>query len=283
MPIQNKTDNKGNFYQFGDTGKKYYYKSYSKRSNDLAYNKCLKQAKAIEWSKHKEGSGLLDFFNLKSSAPNQVKKYLAENGDKPISKIEVKRSPIAKPIQKVLNVVSFGRLKKKTEELGYDSIYHLYMVIFFQDQRIDPVRIDKNEIVQINNGDLSGTDQMTVLIPPNTQLSLNQMFNNAEKVVGHTLWDYSASVNNCQKFICDMLQYSGLLTPILQQFIMQNAKAFLGALPKGTNKVFNGLTNLAGWFRTKILGQGLVKKKVIKKKVTKKKVTKKIQPLTIRL
>lgn len=52
MPIINSKDNKGYFYQFGLTGKKYYYSPVNKESQIKAYNKCLKQSRAIEYSKH---------------------------------------------------------------------------------------------------------------------------------------------------------------------------------------------------------------------------------------
>lgn len=47
MPIHRGTDSKGPFYRWGETGKKYYYISGSKRSRDLAYKKAHKQAVAI--------------------------------------------------------------------------------------------------------------------------------------------------------------------------------------------------------------------------------------------
>ena len=40
---------------------------------------------------------------------------------------------------------------------------NLYMVVFFADVRTSPVRIDKNEIVQINNGDLNGKEITLVI------------------------------------------------------------------------------------------------------------------------
>lgn len=52
MPINIGYDKLGSYYQFGKTGKKYYYNPKSSRSKIMAYNKALKQSKAIEWSKH---------------------------------------------------------------------------------------------------------------------------------------------------------------------------------------------------------------------------------------
>jgi hypothetical protein len=46
MPIHEGKDDKGTFYQWGQRGKKYYYKSFSDRSKKIAYNRALRQARA---------------------------------------------------------------------------------------------------------------------------------------------------------------------------------------------------------------------------------------------
>ena len=54
MPIYHFRDSVGNnYYQFGPTGAKYYFDPDSKSSITKAYNKCLKQAKAIKASQAK--------------------------------------------------------------------------------------------------------------------------------------------------------------------------------------------------------------------------------------
>ena len=48
MPINLRTSKNGfKYYQYGDTGKKYYFNPASKESQDLAYKKALKQTWAI--------------------------------------------------------------------------------------------------------------------------------------------------------------------------------------------------------------------------------------------
>ena len=54
MPIKIHFDNYNNsyYYQYGNQ-KKYYFDISSERSQKMAYNKCLKQAKAIHSSQNK--------------------------------------------------------------------------------------------------------------------------------------------------------------------------------------------------------------------------------------
>lgn len=51
MPVNDKKDEKGNYYQFGRDGSKYYYKPDSQRSKTMAFNKSKKQGEAISISK----------------------------------------------------------------------------------------------------------------------------------------------------------------------------------------------------------------------------------------
>jgi hypothetical protein len=47
MPIHQRQDDKGQYFQYGETGTKYYYDPSNKRSKLLAFNKAKKQNAAI--------------------------------------------------------------------------------------------------------------------------------------------------------------------------------------------------------------------------------------------
>jgi hypothetical protein len=51
MPIHQGKDQYGNYFQFGISGKRYYFVSKNRNSIQLAYNAVLRQARAIEASK----------------------------------------------------------------------------------------------------------------------------------------------------------------------------------------------------------------------------------------
>jgi ribosomal protein S11 len=52
MPIQRGKDSTGNYYRWGNTGKKYFYKARDAKSRNAAYALAMRQARAIEWRKH---------------------------------------------------------------------------------------------------------------------------------------------------------------------------------------------------------------------------------------
>jgi len=51
MPIRNLRDKSGPYFQFGKTGHKYYY--HRPEDKPIAYEQVLRQARAIEASKHR--------------------------------------------------------------------------------------------------------------------------------------------------------------------------------------------------------------------------------------
>lgn len=53
MPIRLSHDKNGYYYQYGTTGKKYYFIKGNKLSQNIAYNNSLRQLKAIKASKKK--------------------------------------------------------------------------------------------------------------------------------------------------------------------------------------------------------------------------------------
>jgi hypothetical protein len=53
MPLKQVSAGPDSYYQWGSRGKKYYYVAGNAASRERARMKAMKQARAIEWSKHK--------------------------------------------------------------------------------------------------------------------------------------------------------------------------------------------------------------------------------------
>jgi hypothetical protein len=52
MPVQRKADIKGSYYQWGSTGKKYYYLPNNRQSREKAKELAMRQGRAIQANKH---------------------------------------------------------------------------------------------------------------------------------------------------------------------------------------------------------------------------------------
>lgn len=182
-------------------------------------------------------------------ASPQVRKFLKENGDKTILKINLFRDPINSAIDKVINIISLGQWQKAKNKINVDDMFHLYMVLYLSDG--SEWRLEKNEVVSATK--VKNKVGLNVDITPT--LTVGQMFKNTENKIGKdNMWLYNAKNRNCQIWIRDMLKYNNLLTPDNEKFILQDTETAISHLPNIVEKVINATTDLGA--RADILRYG---------------------------
>jgi hypothetical protein len=164
-----------------------------------------------------------------------MKKYIGT----PITKIEVCRVPVSGVFQYLLNITTLGqwnRLKTK----HYDEVFHLYMVIHFNNG--DIISMEKNERVMVVSKNIG--KGKCINVPIRGLLTLKPIIENAEKKYGgERLYRYNASSTNCQLFVLDLLKASLLNNAENEEFVYQNAGILLNAFSKG---LAQGVTDRAG-------------------------------------
>lgn len=64
MPVKRGIDYNGSYFQWGNSGHKYYFISNNKKSRDIAYKKALKQGRAISISKFKRQGSNFEFLRM---------------------------------------------------------------------------------------------------------------------------------------------------------------------------------------------------------------------------
>lgn len=259
MPIALHEDKKGYYYQFGDTGAKYYFNSVSGETR--AYNKVLKQSRAIEWSKHHQGGIIIDeelggklFPEIRRDFPPYVRQLIAEFEDFEIKNITVCRNPIQRSLTGLLNLFSLGQIEKQMKRLGYDRLFHLFMLINLSNGRV--LLLEKNEVINMyvvtKNINIDSFQKVNV----NKNIKLKDFINNTVKAVGPSIYLYNAETNNCQDFIINLLKSNGLLTEQLNKFIKQDTKSLLSTSPIWVKKISNLTTDFASWFNRIRYGKG---------------------------
>jgi hypothetical protein len=139
----------------------------------------------------------------------------------------------------IVNAVSQGKVEENRKNLGYDQIFHLFLVITLKDGY--KFLIERNESVNISNGDLNRGEQISV--PVNKQITLNE-FVDKGSAGDSDFWKYDPVNRNCQHFCRDMLQKNGMLTPEASTFILQDAVKLLESSPQAT-KFSRGVTDFA--------------------------------------
>lgn len=196
--------------------------------------------------------------------PPIYKEFLSKYGNIPIDSIQVCKKPIQKIFDKIINVISFGKWGDTKSELGYDDMFHLFLYIRLKTG--ERLRMEKNEILNIahvNYSDIKNDPYVKCMMVPYNKLSpltLNELNNNAVEVFGQDqIYIYRGDSWNCQKFVTNILEASNLLaysgqiggesySQKLYDFINQDTFKLISSLPKITQRLIQGTTDLAGFF-----------------------------------
>ncbi len=231
-----------------------------------------KQFNREEFIKHHyhTGSGLFSWvknrlhFKPRKHATKRFSDFLQKDGDKQVVHIELGKEPIDRPVEAVLNALSFGALNKKKKELHYNEIYHNYLLVTLRDGRI--FKIEKNHVVEakqyFRHQSKDGYEQLRQTIPiPDLQykrITLNSLIQNAEANDAQ-FWNYDPATNNCQNFVHKVITKSEL-TPEdeeeRRQLQPQQGQELIGTLPKVLQGIPVATTNLAGVLDRTLHGDG---------------------------
>lgn len=197
-----------------------------------------------------------------------VKKVMSQHSGQPIIGITVARVPIVGVIEKILRLVS-------RKAINYDTIYHLYMLVYLKNGVV--LRVERNETFQMvpaSSKDINmsvsqevpdkvkGPASVKVRVPA---MPLGQAMDNFVKEAksrNPTMgpWRYASMSsdgspsNNCQDMILSWLKGMGALTSEVQTFVKQDIDKLL---PAAANDVQQGITDLAGAVKDKLLGKGV--------------------------
>ena len=199
-------------------------------------------------------------FNQRFDLSPADKKVYKKYSNSPIQKITICRTPLDKKIGIALNVITLGQWQKAVANSGYDSLFHLFMIITLT----NGVKLvfEKNESVRLRllnpKGDVSSkTETMDVRGYGANSLTLQQLYDNGLASMGRDVfYTYKFDSLNCQHFINSILGASNLLTPELNTFIMQNLESIVNETPSYLRPLGNGITTFARKAR-EFFGMGL--------------------------
>ena len=182
--------------------------------------------------------------------PPSVRSWIAKVGGERIVKMEVRRVPIIKVIDRAINLITQGDFDAKKAALGYDNMFHLFAVMWLQNGSV--FKIEKNHVVMVTSGEPSGGDAKSVNM--SKSVTVQQLMDGAVKYRGKELFVYDAVHANCQDFVSSLLRGSGLMTSELNSFINQDAEA---VIDKKWHPVAKAVTDLAGIGDVLMNGEGM--------------------------
>ena len=238
-----KVDEKKLTWRFRQTSpnKKYKYRT-------ITLTKGIKAVVIVNKRKRTKGG-----FEL--TMPPSIKSFLEKHGNKIIKNITVCREPLNRMIEKLANFVTLGKFNEAKKDLHYDNYFHLFMNLELEDGT--KAVAEKNQTVSIREG-TKGYMSSCMPVPRihSKSITLNEFIEKAIKNFGENkFFVYDMVSQNCQRFITQLLQSSGLDYPRLRVWVNQNvAEAiksdFLQGITRGITDIARGFTI----FKQKLFG-----------------------------
>ena len=192
--------------------------------------------------------------------PPAVRDFLKRQGDKKITHMYIGRTPIHSAINTFLNALSFGALNKTRKKLGYDDIYHNYLLVRTSDGRL--WKLEKNHVVRAVPASSADTKNEIHSIPVDKDIDINTLISTASRG-DKEFWKYNPRDKNCQWFAKDIIVGNNLdknvdneTREVIQPQSGDKLLDSLGAL----KEVPKGITDFASGLDTLVYGQGIKKK-----------------------
>jgi hypothetical protein len=182
-----------------------------------------------------------DAFWNKGHVPKRFRNFLKKHGNEKISSIEMYRAPLDNVTNGLLNVVSLGQWSKIKEMGGHDTLFHVGIII---NGKYTMEKLEKLEAREDTNV-LKNNEISTYPIAVHKDLTINDMVGACAKRMGDRFVTYDAFKSNCQDFIMNLLEASGLLTQAGKAWIKQDLKKLIEHTPSYMLWVSKGITDTA--------------------------------------
>lgn len=192
------------------------------------------------------GSGVIDYFKEKGEQllditvrgrPKILNDLIKSEGNQIISAIKVCRRPITKVLTTLLNILTLGEMKKEMNRLGYDELFHLYIIVYLENGAI--YSLEKNARVNVVVGEIEGGECEPLYEYGGA--TLEQFIINSENQDIDNFYQYDSFNNNCQMWAYTILNANGISQ--FNSFIKQDINDLA---PEIYKKIIKGLTNVAG-------------------------------------
>lgn len=198
-----------------------------------------------------------------SEYPPKVRELLAKIGHEQIKSLTVARAPLQTFVKKLLNVLSWGAYESAVKSSGYDSMFHLSLIIN------GSYRLEKLAVVSLVQGGTPEGAETEGIAVLGRNITIQELVDKTRDYMGARAFsNYNAHTNNCQVFIRSILEANGLLTDKLKSFIMQDADSVFQKMPSVTEQLAKFVTDIGATADVIVEGQGKPKKKaktIIKK------------------
>lgn len=189
--------------------------------------------------------GIYDALVGNPALPKSFRNVLNKYGDKSIKDIVLKRTPLSKGVEGLLNLVTLG---KWNEIKGsFDKMFHLYAIITLEGGK--RLLLEKNERPVLSESipaDGKETESTGVTTMTSPILLRDFIAKTVKRMTIEDYIDYEGFTKNCQDFIKKHLLANGLLDPSNLAFLYQDTKKLIERTPSFSRWLGKKLTDVAG-------------------------------------
>jgi hypothetical protein len=156
-----------------------------------------------------------------SAVPPQVANFLKAHGEDKVTSLMVGRTPISKALDLALDVMSGGKFGQVKKKLGYDTFFHLFVVVNGKH------RIEKNELFNIIHYSKAADEEDMPVSLEGKDLTISQFMEKASKGDETNFYrNYNAFGANCQAMVMKLLSRNHLVTAQIVEFVKQNVEEY---------------------------------------------------------
>lgn len=202
--------------------------------------------------------GIYDALVGNPALPKSFRNTLNKYGDQMIKSAVIKRTPLSKGVEGLLNVATLGKWNEIKGNI--DKLYHLYMVLTLENGK--RLLLEKNERPVLSESIPADTKEtqsssVTTLTSP---ILLSEFIGKTIKRLSlEDYITYEGFTKNCQHFIRAHLLANGLLDPANMAFVYQDTKKLIEGTPSFSRWIAKKATDIAG------TGRQLVEEAVYKR------------------
>jgi hypothetical protein len=179
------------------------------------------------------------------------RQLLSEVGNEEIKTLDIVRAPLSSFTKTFLNIISLGQFEKISKKY-YDEMFHLSLWINGK------YNLEKNEVVKFNrtNPKIANSQVKSITAIP-AGITIQQLIDNTIKRMGpENFSNYDAERLNCQNFLLNVLDASGIGDNADKQFIFQDATKIFQELPQYAKVLGKVSVKLGAIFNRLIKGEG---------------------------
>lgn len=189
--------------------------------------------------------GIYDVLLGNPALPKSFRNTLNKYGDKPIKSIIIKRTPLSKGVEGLLNLVTLGKWNEIKGNI--DRLYHLYVVITLEGGK--RLLLEKNERPVLSESiptDTKETEASEVTTMTGPILLRDFIGKTIKRMSLEDYITYDGYTLNCQNFIKNHLLANGLLDPSNLAFVVQDTKRLIEKTPSFSRWLSKKATDIAG-------------------------------------